>query len=129
MKTFASAALVGFAAASGLFDTLHSLVDETEQLVDEAQPLLDEIVSDYQELSDVVQQKANVYMSLFEELRANEKEEEVVVDEPSLRGNFLTSSIEKNNHGCIVEQTVYDNEYVETVVTAPSLPYHYDYAQ
>ena len=68
-------------------------------------------------------------MGLFEELGKNVKESWIEAGENELRGNFVSSSINKNNHGCIVMQTVYDNSYVETVITAPETPYSYDYVQ
>ena len=29
--------------------------------------------------------------------------------------------------GCLVEEAVYDNYYVERVITAPAMEYHHDY--
>ena len=31
--------------------------------------------------------------------------------------------------GCLVEETIFDNDYVERVVTAPAYDYKYDYVQ
>ena len=50
-------------------------------------------------------------------------------DQPSLAGNYVSSSIKKNNMGCLVEETVYDNDYVEKVVSAPAYDYVHDYVQ
>ena len=41
----------------------------------------------------------------------------------------LSERITKNQFGCIVEETVFANNYVEKVVKAPLLPLHLDYAQ
>ena len=41
----------------------------------------------------------------------------------------MSSNIEKNAMGCLVEESVYDNYYVEKAITAPALPYHLDYVQ
>ena len=41
----------------------------------------------------------------------------------------LSTTMTKNSLGCTVEQTVYDETYVESVITAPALPYKYDYNQ
>jgi hypothetical protein len=35
----------------------------------------------------------------------------------------------KNSSGCLVEETVYDNQYIEKVISAPALDYQYDYVQ
>jgi len=81
------------------------------------------------EFRDVVHDKARSYKGLLQELKDRDQEVEVVTDEPSLRGNYLSSSITKNNHGCIIEQSIYDNEYAETIVTAPEDSYTFDFTQ
>ena len=47
----------------------------------------------------------------------------------SLRGNLVSSTINKNDMGCTVEESVYDNLHVETYITAPAIPYIWDYEQ
>ena len=64
----------------------------------------------------------------YNEMKERIKEKGAVDDEPIVAGNFVSSSIKKNNMGCMVEETVYDNEYTETVVTAPALDYVHDYS-
>ena len=75
MRTFASALIVGSATAGNIFETLHSIVDDTEHLLEEAQPLLDELQGDISDFSGTVHNKANRYMSLFDELKTSIGEE------------------------------------------------------
>ena len=41
----------------------------------------------------------------------------------------ISSNISKNQFGCIVEETVYADQYTEKVIRAPMLPLHLDYEQ
>ena len=96
---------------------------------DNKHPILDGIKEITHDIFDVVHDKAEVYKSLFEDLKDRAKEEITMYDQPSLAGNFVSSSIKKNNMGCLVEETIYDNDYVEKVVTAPAYDYVHDYVQ
>ena len=135
MKTFATALIACIGAASArkhdhpIIDRINSFLDKADDFQDNLQPLFDEFKEDFAEAREVVHDKAEVYMGLYDDLKSRIREDEAVADQPSLAGNFVSSSIKKNNMGCTVEETVYDNEYVETVVTAPALDYVYDYSQ
>ena len=89
--------------------------------------ILEEVQQDYIEFVDAVPDKFEKYSGLFEDLANTAAEKEVVSDQPSLRGNLVTQNIEKNAMGCLIEESVYDNQYVEKVITAPALEYHLDY--
>ena len=73
---------------------------------------------------------SNIFeFGLFNELEQTNQEFEPVIDKLSLRGNLVSSDIRQSSLGCVVESTVYDNEYVETVITAPELPFSHDTVQ
>ena len=132
MRAFATAAiaLIGFADAKRKWaDKIHHFIDEAHEIAQEAKPIFHELHEDLHDLSEVVHKKAKNYKSLFNELKEKVKEDEAVYDQPSLAGNIVSSSINKNDMGCLVEETIYDNEYVEKIITAPALDYQYDYVQ
>ena len=124
MRTIANTLILGAASAGAVFDKLHHAIHSAERIVDAAEPLFAEVREDLHELGDVVHAKAATYASLFEEVRHTIKEP--VAD---VKGTVVTSSISKSELGCTVEETVYDSMFVHTVVTAPALPYAYDYEQ
>ena len=43
--------------------------------------------------------------------------------------HLLRQSVQKNNFGCLVEESVYANSYAEKKIKAPLVPMHMDYAQ
>ena len=113
--------------AGAVFEKLHEVIHSAERIIDEAQPLFNEIEGDLHDIGKVVHKKAETYLSLFEDFKQNILEEDVV--DELLRGNFVTSSISKSELGCTIEESVYDNMFTETIVTAPALPYGLDYTQ
>ena len=42
---------------------------------------------------------------------------------------LLSQSIQKNDFGCLIEESVYANAYTEKLIKAPLVPIHMDYAQ
>ena len=132
MKAFAAAALGCVSVVSArrtIFDKYHEFIDEKmPEIRDDAQPLIDEIEQDLHDLKDLVHEKADTYMSLFDDLK-NRVKDDLVYDQPSLAGNEVSSSIKKSTMGCLVEQTIYDNQYIETQVTAPAVDFLSDYVQ
>ena len=107
----------------GFFEKMRHFIDHAEEVYDKAQPIIEEIHSDIQDFKETVHEKAEAYHSLFDELKGN------VVETDNLRGNLVSSTISKNDMGCTVEESVYDNLHVETTITAPALPYIWDYEQ
>ena len=41
----------------------------------------------------------------------------------------LSTRMHKNQFGCFIEEAVFENQYVEKTITAPTVPFHLDYAQ
>ena len=41
----------------------------------------------------------------------------------------VSQSMSKNSFGCLVEESVFEDSYVEKVIKAPLMPFHLDYAQ
>ena len=107
----------------GIFNKLHAYLNHAEEVIDKAQPIFEEIHADIQDFKETVHEKAEAYHNLFDELKHQVKEES------DIRGNLVSSTIGKNDMGCTVEESVYDNMHVETKITAPSLPYVWDYEQ
>ena len=126
MKKFATVALgcVGtISARHNIRDRVHDFVDEKmPEIREDAQPLIDEIKQDLHDFRDIVHEKAETYLSLFDNLK-NRIKEDVLADQPSSVGNVVSSSAKKSKMGCLVEQTIYDNQYVETQVTAPEVDF------
>lgn len=52
----------------------------------------------------------------------------VLEETDSTEGLLLSQSVQKNNFGCLIEESVYDNAYTEKLVKAPLVPIHMDYA-
>ena len=107
----------------GIFNKLHAYLNHAEEVIDKAQPIFEEIHADIQDFKETVHEKAEAYHNMFDELKHQVKEES------DIRGNLVSSTIGKNDMGCTVEESVYDNMHVETKITAPSLPYVWDYEQ
>ena len=120
MRTIANALILGAASAGAVFDKLHEAIDSAERILDAAEPLFAEVREDLHDLGDVVHEKAAIYSSLFDEVK------HTVAD---VRGTVVNSSINKSELGCTVEETVYDNMFSHTVITAPEYAYEHDYEQ
>ena len=50
-----------------------------------------------------------------------------VVDD--LKDIALSTKVEKNKFGCLVEESVFPRSRIEKTITAPLTPFHMDYAQ
>ena len=42
---------------------------------------------------------------------------------------LLSQNVQKNNYGCLIEESVYANAKTEKMIKAPLVPIHMDYAQ
>ena len=127
MRTLAAIVANQILAASGsaVFERLHETLDKIDHFLDEAEPIVTDIKDDLHEFSHTLHDKAHAYHSLVEDLWDDIKADKVE-DEPQF-GVVVNQSIKKNDHGCTVEETIYDSLYTETIITAPALPYAYDY--
>ena len=91
MKQALAAAAIGcigaVSARSNIFSKFHALVEDKMPVIrDDAQPLIDEIEQDLHDFHDVIHEKAETYMSLFDDLK-NRIKDDVLSDQPSLAGN------------------------------------------
>ena len=62
---------------------------------------------------------------MFSSVLSNNITEQVVTDAPSP----VNMNVTKNKFGCLVEESVFEENHVEKTISAPMVPFHMDYVQ